>query len=55
MAVLVEDSSQSLPLADVEVGEGRLVGDGWWQGAEWSCVVDALAGPVGVVELLVLA
>ncbi|KOX30069.1 hypothetical protein ADK67_09910 [Saccharothrix sp. NRRL B-16348] len=55
MVVLVGDAAQLLPLADVESGEGCLVGDGWWQCAQWSGVGDALVGPVGVVVLLVLA
>ncbi|MBY8852932.1 hypothetical protein K7G98_33745, partial [Saccharothrix sp. MB29] len=52
--VFVEDAAQSLSSADVEPGEGCLVGDGWWQCAQWSGVGDALVGAVGVVEVLVL-
>ncbi len=28
--VLVEDSAQSLPSADVEADDRCLIGDGWW-------------------------
>ncbi|KOX33444.1 hypothetical protein ADK67_06155 [Saccharothrix sp. NRRL B-16348] len=54
MVVLVEDAAQSLPSADVESDERCLIGDGWWQRAQWSGVGDALVGAVVVVEVLVL-
>ena len=55
VVVLVEDAAQLLPSADVESGDRCLIGDGWWQRAQWSGIADALVRAVGVVELFVLA
>lgn len=52
--VFVEDAAESLPSADVESSDRCLIGDGWWQRAQWSGVGDALVGVVVVVEVLVL-
>jgi hypothetical protein len=54
VVVLVEDAAQSLSSADVEVGEGRLIGGWLWRWLWWSGVGDASVGSVGVVEVLLL-
>src|SRR5687768_15982744 len=45
VVALVEDATQSLSSADVESGHRCLIGDGWWQRAQWPGG-DALAGSV---------
>src|SRR6266508_657362 len=53
--VLVQEAAETVTAVDAEVGERVVVGDRFGQWRQRSGVVDALMGPVRVVERLVFA
>jgi hypothetical protein len=55
MVVLVEDAAKAVSSVDLEVGEATWISDRLRQRREGSGIGDALVGPMGVVERLVLA